>query len=107
MTIDLSELFRLTFGLILLIGVPLLVVQLYIVFRKVSSVLDDVKIISSKSAEVAEDKEAVQQFTQEVMSYTANDVIETQTHNISRKVADGLVKMIKRPRPIPVKYEGD
>ena len=96
LTVDIEELFQIVMYIVLIVGVPVLFVQLYILLKRLNTTLKDVNSISAKAVKVSEDPEAVKTFTKELTSYTANDVIDRQTERLAHGLAQGVLSLVKR-----------
>lgn len=94
MTIEINELFRIVIYTIIAIGLPIIVIYLIIILARLNSILKDVKGVSKSVSLISKDEESTQKFVQEVTSYTANNVIETQTQNVTKVIAGKLSELI-------------
>lgn len=96
MTVELYEVFKITFFVILVIGTPLILVELYQLLRRANSVLKDVKLVSVRATDITKDDEQTKKFASDILSQTANSVIDTQVHKVGYLASNAIVKLIKK-----------
>lgn len=94
MSIEVNELFKIIILTIISIGLPIIVIYLSIILYRINKILKNFQKVSQSVSDLNKDEASTQKFVQEVTSYTANNVIETQTQNVTKVIAGKLSELI-------------
>lgn len=94
MTIEASELFKYVIYIILIIFLPLVFLLLSMVLFKAYQILSDSRKVSKTVASLNKDEESTQKFVQDVTAGTINNVIDTQTQNMTKVISAKLSALI-------------
>ncbi len=100
MLIDPKEFLTITLLIFVTVLVPIILVQIILLLKRADKVVRNAEQISESIAEITDDEGKMQEFVQEIVSYTANDVIQTQSNNIMQSASKAIASFLVKRLPV-------
>ncbi len=87
---DLSSLLELLILLTISLGLPFIIVELYLLLKRLNSTIQKVDDIADRFSEIADSDEGLKDFTKEIVSYSANEIINNQSQRLLNGLLSGI-----------------